>query len=454
MGKNVSAHIDSELTSLVQSAMPYIIRYIYYELPELFTYLHDNKLSNIKKIKCFTVDELVVKYTLKLEFAYAERRIQLINNSLYIRNDSKSEFDLLAIELAKFFNHKGIIAILSLLFRMLKDQSADNYFKNCQIPELPYDQYQWFESLPTMDDTQNVQSFQENGQAENVIDTKPEGIVINKEPNEPKKETMVGGKQHVENKTKYNSNQGVPIQSSSNTAYRPVIPKTTATLDGGASMVVQQVKHSTPVNQPPSEVSEYRLKVNYRDNVELQYEEFLPTIRPRDALLGISSNNADRSNSEDSDYQDEGQSLKVDKKEIGVVGERYVFEKLKIDFKSRYSKSTFIDLDDGFKISGEADVEVSWLNKNCEQGIGHDILVKENGVENYIEVKSTTENTFDWFKLTPNQWDSAWVKGDNYCIFYIRNLAEQPICIRIRNPIKHWKDGHLQARALEMRIPK
>jgi hypothetical protein len=374
---------------------------------------------------------------------------------LYVQNDCKTEFDLLAIELSKFFGSKGLIELFSLLFRMLKDKSIDSYFKNRRIPELPKDQRQWFESLSTtMDDIQEAQGIpEENGQAASVTDAEPEVINITKISYTSEKDATADTKHYQPHQITYNGDEGVTEQLPSNIIDKPIIKQEMSATDGGITNPYRQTKHFPSINEPRLDVSGYNTEVNYREGVELQYEEFTPITRLKNARLGISPNATDKSDSEDNDDQSDCQSHKADKKEIGRTGERYVFEKLKIEYKTKYPTSTITDLDDGFKISGEAGVEVYWLNKNHERGIGHDIFLRENGTERYIEVKSTIENSFDWFTLTSNEWESARLKGDDYYIYHVRNLAVQPICIRIKNPIKHWMEGHFQVRALEMRIP-
>lgn len=81
-------------------------------------------------------------------------------------------------------------------------------------------------------------------------------------------------------------------------------------------------------------------------------------------------------------------------------------------------------------------------------GVGYDIQsVELESKKRYIEVKTTKSKKaikINRFKLTPNEWDTAYTLGKNYFIYYlVANEAGKKIFI-IKNPIKQYKQGNIK----------
>lgn len=81
-------------------------------------------------------------------------------------------------------------------------------------------------------------------------------------------------------------------------------------------------------------------------------------------------------------------------------------------------------------------------------GVGFDIQSIEIGKKKrYIEVKTTKSRkaiTFNRFKLTPNEWDTAETMGENYFIYYlVVNEKEKNIFV-IQDPVKQYSQGNLK----------
>jgi len=81
-------------------------------------------------------------------------------------------------------------------------------------------------------------------------------------------------------------------------------------------------------------------------------------------------------------------------------------------------------------------------------GVGYDIQsieVKKN--KRYIEVKTTKSKkaiTYNRFKLTPNEWDTAETIGNSYFIYYlVVNEKEKKIFI-IQDPVEQYHQGNLK----------
>ena len=158
----------------------------------------------------------------------------------------------------------------------------------------------------------------------------------------------------------------------------------------------------------------------------------------------------------DSDVSKEKESEKkelplIDKKAIGKWGEEYVFNAIRERFEGN-GKTEATEL--GFRVensSGES-VEVFWLNKKSEKGVGYDFVIKMNNEEKeYIEVKSKLAEEPELVEITETQFEFARKlndegKGERYWIYTVVNAGKSEAKIkRFNNPIKLWKDGKLRA---------
>ena len=163
--------------------------------------------------------------------------------------------------------------------------------------------------------------------------------------------------------------------------------------------------------------------------------------------------NYDENSNEEEDDNDE-----IPKDKIGAWGEKYVFCYLKMKFSDL---SNFEDTELGF--SGKNDftnkIEIKWLNRNNEIGIGYDFVIVENGVEvEYIEVKTTIKSNRTLHKITGTQWEFARKlfnsgEGEKYKIYAVQNANSHDAKISvISNPIKLWKEGKLYAHPINFKV--
>jgi hypothetical protein len=87
-------------------------------------------------------------------------------------------------------------------------------------------------------------------------------------------------------------------------------------------------------------------------------------------------------------------------------------------------------------------VSIEWLNKNKEASLSYDILLTENGIKHYIEVKATRSNNQHTFFLSINQMKAILEHGDNYHIYrvYLKQkklviLNNIESCLKDRNQL-------------------
>lgn len=149
----------------------------------------------------------------------------------------------------------------------------------------------------------------------------------------------------------------------------------------------------------------------------------------------------------------------VPPKKVGLWGERFVFNYLR---NKRFSHLHDIENTDlGFvgKNSSDNFIEIKWLNKLKDIGKGYDFVVINDGVEiEYIEVKSTIKSNKVLHIITGTQWEFARQlfnseEGDKYKIYAIKNVNSlNAKIIFVSNPIKLWKEGHLYAHPINIKV--
>jgi hypothetical protein len=141
---------------------------------------------------------------------------------------------------------------------------------------------------------------------------------------------------------------------------------------------------------------------------------------------------------------------------IGKWGEEYALKCIKEEVAQKYKEEQINDTEDGFIIirNGEKLVEVKWLNKDYDRGIGYDIEIIENGTTFYVEVKSTKTDAKEWFDVSRKQWEMIGEHGDKYIIFRVYNAGKKKEAKskRIDDPAGLWLEGFLKAYPIRIKI--
>ena len=127
--------------------------------------------------------------------------------------------------------------------------------------------------------------------------------------------------------------------------------------------------------------------------------------------------------------------------DIGEWGQKYVLRDLQNEFKAD-EKMIIVD-----------------LNEHGSSGVGADFeITKENEIVRLIEVKSTTGEFGHTLSISGTQWEIARTyfkenNGDKYWIYCVFNAGtENAEIVKIKNPIKKWKDGKLLAHPINFII--
>jgi len=92
---------------------------------------------------------------------------------------------------------------------------------------------------------------------------------------------------------------------------------------------------------------------------------------------------------------------------------------------------------------------VRWNNRDKETSRSPDISAMENDVETYWEVKSTMGHSLE-FTMTPNEWNLAKEKGDQFYILRVCGAkTDQPTVYEIHDPYQLSLEGVVKIKGLE-----
>lgn len=144
------------------------------------------------------------------------------------------------------------------------------------------------------------------------------------------------------------------------------------------------------------------------------------------------------------------------KVKIGRWGEEYCLKYLLKKYTEKYPQANFEKTDNGFIVceQDKTIVEVYWENRLEDRGVGFDIKLVENNIEQFIEVKSTKTDDKEWFEISQRQWEFAKEKGEKFHFFRVKNAGskKEANVNEISNPIKLWDEGKLVGYPLRMKI--
>ncbi|KKM86017.1 hypothetical protein LCGC14_1283230, partial [marine sediment metagenome] len=167
------------------------------------------------------------------------------------------------------------------------------------------------------------------------------------------------------------------------------------------------------------------LKLNLKQRIEYFKNAGWPII------FEILDTGSEEEEEEEDDNGNGGVDVKHLKK-IGIQGEENALNYLKKIKSSEYDVEhneniTIVDKEDGFLIQEEGFTifDATWENMpliHGEQRKGYDLSFSENGIKNYIEVKSTVTPNIEWFKITKNEWKYFINEAEKYYIYRVYNV--------------------------------
>ena len=421
---------DKKLTQLIQTVVPYVLRYLYWKENSEYEELKKSGiLEKIGAIEVYVTDNLKAKYSINVN---EWKRIDKVakknciydnnNNKLYISKNS-TNIDHLALEFSKLFGKiKGLDTFL-LLIMNVDNSKIEQIMEIQNIGELPDTE------MNILKKSLEIKKVEQKDKTEEELDKTP----------------FKKGDEGVKEKSPPISTGTTPRPLTELTGERAVTETKGDVFDG--------IKEKEWAPEIPAE------------KVPIRIEEYMPkqeTIKEIDEDETSAGRVHITRTSKGGTQPTEILSEKA-RKDIGREGEKYALYSIIKDKLVEYFNieigeyNTFEDIlehyanivketNKGFNLEKDGDliVEVIWLNKNGESGEHYDIKVVENGEEIFIEVKSTKEYDKAWFSVSKDQWRLMEEKGDNFYIYRVYGAGRKDAKIlKIRNPAKLWKEGKI-----------
>lgn len=394
------AVLDERLTNKVRRYADTIISLIYSD----YTAVHEdqkgtNLLKEFKNIKIYELQELRVNYSLNTILKCASTDSFHKNNSIYLARDS-DKISSLAFEISKMLGISSAFEFILLLLTLPK-KTIDSLIKQKNL------------ASPLPDEETSFEQIAEN----------------NKE--EERQEDF----KNEYDKNFTNEDGDFSDQCNSDSLLNTQVTRAVS------------VERWKP-NLQPSAIS---LPIeNYIANSDFDIEK---NIENRTFLKSPGNR------SESNDYSSQALSQQ-DKDNIGDFGEQVVFNGLVRWLKSKYSDNgfTFYSENQIFRIKDKEKTiaELKWLNSKYIVQEGHDLVLKENGINKYFEVKTTRGDDSIVFTVSPQQWKFMKQEKGAFSIMRVINASATDRndirIIEINNPFQLWIEGKLKASPVSIEL--
>lgn len=442
-----------KLTNQVNELSIYIVRYLYQEENEIYeTAKQDGRLLQLINLTCYGVEDLNVKYTLNTESAYSDNVLFLDESSMYLkidnfdRLDNLKDFDRISIELAKIFGYpKGLSDFIETLFSKSSNEKREKSLITKKIGNLPKDEFEWF----TKNFTQiiNGETVPVNSAEFKVFykDLQDDNLFSRNDQSNKHFALELDDRNKHQNNAKDDTDQTETEPSTS--THQNGTPQITP-FEGNKSL-------SSEVEDVAK--NDWNPEVDPTDVEPCGTKDVIPEFKPSNlsANRNFQTNSKSPSSERESKESNRDSLSQEAKTKIGRWGEEFAVEKLREKFLGKYPNCKLQETEAGFDIlvNKQIIVEVNWLNKFGECGIGRDIEYIENGVKHFIEVKATKTDAKEIFQISRSEWQLAKDKQENYSIFRIYNAGTSYARPEeIRNPYKEWLEGNLSFQSLTIRI--
>jgi len=430
---------EEELTQTIRKFMPYIVRNLYNSNHNHYQLLKtEGILQKFFLIECYSYNRLQVKLNLGNYSVDTQRDILLVGNKLYIKKDRIDDTELIAMELGKQLSENDFI---TLLFLKKDDSKIEEYLKKKEIPELPlHEQLELKEFL--IKDKSNVEKerMNQNNEIEEEMEIHYDesGIQeseyqINTKTRETQSQNRysIGGSNRFDRKFNLNNlttiikgNSEEKIQQEINESFE----QNQETTDWTPSVSPQQVE---------AVIEDYQIKEKHYEYREHSSSEFYK-------------------HSHDKTIEKKKRDLSSEgKKRVGRWGEEFVFDYLKKEYMKNFQYAEFRETKDGFEFIHENQIlaKVIWANKDRDTGEGYDFIIEENQTKKYIEVKSSVEESKEWFDLSEKQWQFLKQNGQNFYIYRVYNAGTNKAKIqKIYEIYKLWLENKITAYPIRIKL--
>ncbi|BAZ52827.1 hypothetical protein NIES4103_54920 [Nostoc sp. NIES-4103] len=356
---------EESLTEQIKALIPYVLRYLYQGEQLIYQRLKtNNTLIQLKDLVCYRVENLQIKYLLDQQSAYTKRSAFLDNGNLYIQSNSLSDTDYLALEISQLFgNPKGLDDFLISLFEKRTLDKIDKLMKAKNIPLLPNEEREWFESSNIeLGGTNFIEVAAENDK--NIKFTANTHQKVEHDNRSLKSElTTISPKDEV-----FDDAQWQPECEPREILELETIQLTKGKITSQAYPNSGRVTKSI-ITPSLAELIEDESISDKTTFINSQSESAPQKIIHLITELRII----------DRDEPSEKPQLS------GIWGEKFAVEYLRRKFAAKYPQGKLDENKYGFsiKISSQVVVEVQWLNE-VQETEGYDIKLIENGREDYI----------------------------------------------------------------------
>lgn len=407
---SVDCDFDEKLTKKIDELLIYIVRYLYHEENAIYKKAKkDERLSNLVNLRCYGVLDLNVEYNLHTESVVKDDTLFLDSNKLYVKIDDLEDYEQVSIVLSKMFGSpKGLSDFIENLFIKPSNEKRESSLKTKRIRDLPKEELDWFETHQAQSKVLEIDKNVEVEDVEKRIKSSEDEEIQKKNPNSRRSKQVTDSKEKTSLENK---------DSSQNSDWKPEANPSEIDIDL-SEPIVPDVK--------PSTISDDNVRKN-PSTLENQYRQ---------------------------DSKSENLSQQS-KKNIGRSGEEFTIAYLHKYFTNKYAGIEIEETDTGFngQLNKKTIVEVIWLNKNGETGIGRDIDYIENGEIHYLEVKATISSDKKYFHISKAEWQLAKKTQENYHIFRVYNAGTKNATHdEYRNPYKLWEENRISFRSISLEI--
>jgi len=379
---------EEQLTEQIKGMFPYIFPYLYKLENEIYEeFKKEENLRKLNNFKCYSMDELDVRYELKGESAISQKKVLFYEGNLYVQKNYLDERDCIAIELSNIFKTpvlkvpRGLDDFIISLFDKKTDERIKKLLEAKGIHSLPESELLCL----------NLEKRED-------LLAKPGVSIITSNRESYYQEEMVSN----------GIEEGI----------RPDLTKSTQIID---SKVEVTVKEYYKESDRLFSVQEYNESDTKREinRIETEVSSLYPDERKITGRLG------------------EEIVYKIKMKEFK---EKYPEAQLQEDDEG------FI-----LKKEDKTVVKVIWNNKIAESGKSYDLKLIENTKLEYIEVKTTKSPDRRWFDVSYNEWLFAHKTGEDFYIYHVCNAGEKDVSHSVfQNPYKLWLDGKIRSNSIRI----
>ena len=399
-----NATLDRRFTDKVRKYAESIISLVYSEHIYFYEqYKESDLFDNLRNIEIYESPELEVKYCLNKIIKIAQADSFHTNNHIYIVRGNNDKISTLAFEISKLLGIPQLFEFILLLITSSKN-TINFILKQKNIVQPPD------ETTDTVDEylqEEFVETDYKEYETENLTNGSDE------------LEELIDDSAEIESKESFDL-AGVDIKNSIST------------------------ERWTPefnVDAISVEIESYVELADVSENADKDGRTFSKN------SFNTSSDNKSASTVLSKEQKDK----------IGDYGEEKVFLELIKQLKGKYPgyRTQQDSRNKNFQILQDERVivELKWLNSNSIIQEGYDLILIENNIKKFYEVKTTRGNESIVFSVSPQQWNFIKLKEGNYSIIRVINAGTANIrLIEINNPHQLWIDGKLKVYPINIEL--